>query len=75
MYSVLKEGGPGYIANGEGTYKEFVCDTIADIADLPTGADGGGIDRPRPGSTAVVTAAAMVYVLSNERAWVVLVEG
>ena len=75
MYTILKEGGPGYVANGEGVYKEYVCDTISDIATLPTGKESGGIDRPRPGSTALVTAAASVYVLSNDREWVVLVEG
>lgn len=75
MYTILKEGGAGYMANGEGTYKEYVCDTISDISTLPTGKGGSGIDRPRPGSVALVTSAATVYVLSNAREWVVLIEG
>ena len=51
----------------------------ADVANLPTGANSEAEDKPRPGSTAVVPStdggAASVYVLSNERTWVLLIEG
>lgn len=74
MFTLLREDGH-YINNGQGTYNEYVCDNIEDIATLPTGKDDKSINRPRPGSTALVTSAGMVYVLSNEREWVVLIEG
>lgn len=74
MITKLKQGGK-YIEDKDGVYTEFVCATISDIAKLPTGKNSDAVDRPRPGSTALVTAAAMVYVLSNEREWVVLIEG
>ena len=74
MYTVLREDG-NYLNNGQGTYKEYIVDDIADVATLPTGKDDTSINRPRPGSTALVANAAMVYVLNNAREWVVLVEG
>ncbi len=74
MYTVLSEDGK-YLSNGQGTYIEYVVDNIEDVATLPTGKDNPAINRPRPGSTAVVTNAGMVYVLSNAREWVVFVEG
>lgn len=53
--------------------------SAADVANLPTGTNSEAEDRPRPGSTAVVPStdggAASVYVLSNERTWVLLIEG
>jgi hypothetical protein len=74
MITVLKQGS-NYLANGEGVYTEYVCSTIADVQNLPTGKGLNTIDRPRPGSTAIVTSISAVYVLSNEREWVALVEG
>jgi hypothetical protein len=71
---MLKQG-ERYLANGDGVYTEYVCSTISDVQNLPTGKNSTSIDRPRPGSTAVITTSAQVYVLSNERQWVVLVEG
>ena len=73
MFSILKKGGDGYVKDSLGTYHEFVCDDISDIQSLPTGNGETSYERPRPGSTCVVTGAKSVYVLSNERAWVPLV--
>lgn len=76
MYSLLKIGGSGYMVDEEGYYHEYVCDTVADINTLPTGVDMGQSKiKPRPGSTAVVTADSSVYVLANNRQWVLLLEG
>lgn len=74
MYTVLREDG-NYLNNGQGTYNEYIVDDIEDVATLPTGKDNNSINRPRPGSTALVANASMVYVLNNAREWVVLVEG
>lgn len=73
MISTLRQGG-NYLVDDSGVYTEYVCDTIADVANLPTGKNAQNIDRPRPGSTAVITSAGSVYVLSNEREWVVLID-
>ena len=76
MITMLKQG-ETYIAGSEGVYTEYVCSGLADVASLPTGQDSEAADRPRPGSTAVVPSAdkagASVYVLSNEREWIVLI--
>lgn len=74
MYSILKTGGDGYVRDDEGTYYEIICDNLSDIKTLPTGIGEESYDRPRPGSTAVITGARCVYVLSLEREWVSLVE-
>lgn len=74
MISTLRQGGT-YLVDNAGIYTEYVCDTIADVDNLPTGKNSQDIDRPRPGSTAVIAEAGMVYVLSNEREWVVLIDG
>ena len=75
MVKLLKIGGPGYVVDEDGYYHEYVCDDNTDIADLPTGA---GMEmsqlKPRPGSTAVITDNAAVYMLSNQRAWSKIVE-
>lgn len=46
---------------------EFVCDTTADIADLPT-------DKKKvyPGSTALVAETSEVYILNASYQWVLL---
>lgn len=46
---------------------EFVCDSEADVANLPT-------DKQRvfPGSTAVITATSEVYMLNASYRWVKL---
>lgn len=72
MISKLRQGST-YLVDAEGVYTEYVCDTIAEVANLPTGKNSDSIDRPRPGSTAVIAEAGMVYVLSNEREWVALI--
>lgn len=46
---------------------EFVCDTVADIADLPTEKN-----KVYPGSTALVAATGEVYILNASREWVLL---
>lgn len=74
MYTILREDG-NYLNKGQGTYNEYIVDNIEDVATLPTGKDNKSINRPRPGSTALVANACMVYVLNNAREWVVLVEG
>jgi len=75
MFTTLKKG-ERYIEDKEGIYTEFVCSSVADVAGLPTGAGSDALDRPRPGSTAVVPgedgASASVYVLTNEREWALL---
>lgn len=75
MFSTLKKG-ERYIEDKEGIYTEYVCSSVADIASLPTGAGSDALDRPRPGSTAVISGAdgtsASVYMLTNEREWVLL---
>lgn len=78
MITMLKQGSH-YIDDKHGVYTEFVCSSVADVENLPTGANSEALDRPRPGSTAIVPSAdggaASVYVLSNERTWVLLIEG
>ena len=78
MFTMLKQGS-NYIDDKLGVYTEYVCSSAADVENLPTGANSEAVDRPRPGSTAVVPStdggAASVYVLSNERTWVLLIEG
>lgn len=74
MITKLKEGNT-YVVDNEGIYTEFVCDEPADVLNLPTGANSNSLDRPRPGSTAVITSTQEVYVLTNQREWVALVEG
>lgn len=78
MITMLKQG-KDYITDKHGIYTEYVCTSAADVVNLPTGANSEAEDRPRPGSTAVVPStdggAASVYVLSNERTWVLLIEG
>ena len=74
MITKLKEGNT-YVVDNEGIYTEFVCDEPADVLNLTTGANSSSLDRPRPGSTAVITSTQEVYVLTNQRVWVALVEG
>lgn len=45
-------------------YYEFYCDTVDDIADLPTDC--------QVGSTALVIEGALVYMLNNQGEWVSL---
>lgn len=78
MITMLKQG-ERYVIDKHGLYTEYICSNADDIDNLPTGADTEALDRPRPGSTAVVPStdggAASVYVLSNEHNWVLLSEG
>lgn len=57
MFMVI--GNSGHVAYG---IKEYVCDTTADIDDLP-------IDIAI-GSTAFVIEGSKVYMLNNQRKWV-----
>lgn len=47
--------------------KEFVADTEADVADLPTSSN-----EVDPGSTCIVVATSNVYMLNNQKEWVKL---
>lgn len=53
-----------YKQDGETLYgiKEFMLDTAADVADLPT--------NIRPGSTALVIPTSEIYILNGEKQWV-----
>ena len=53
MFTTLKQGS-NYIDDKHGIYTEYVCSSAADVENLPTGANSEAVDRPRPGSTAVV---------------------
>ena len=57
MFTII--GNSGHTAYG---IKEFVCDTIADIDELP-------IDIPA-GSTAFVIEGSKVFMLNNKKEWV-----
>ena len=57
MFTVTSNG--GHVAYGK---KEYVCDTIDDIQDLP-------IDIPA-GSTAFVIEGSKVFMLNNKKEWV-----
>lgn len=59
-------------ADGEGVYTEYICDTAAALAALPT--QGGINGGPRPGSPALclhkdTDSIARLYVLSVARTW------
>lgn len=59
MFSLYKQ-------DGETLYgvKEFMCDTAADVADLPI--------NIRPGSLAMVIPTSEIYVLNSQKKWVIL---
>lgn len=61
MFSILKQSD-----NISPYIIEYVADTEADIASLPT--DG----RAKPGSVCIVTENSTVYMLNNQNAWVKL---
>ncbi|MBO7079698.1 MAG: hypothetical protein J6W64_07825 [Bacilli bacterium] len=62
MYSIYKKND-----NISAYVSEFVCDTVADIATLPT--DKRSV---YPGSTCLVAATSEVYVLNASFQWVKL---
>lgn len=67
---VIKVGKPdeGYSINAQGSHHEYGCDFDADVPNLPT--DGTtDLERPSPGSTALVLESGDTYVLSSNRAW------
>lgn len=49
---------------------EFICDTEADVMNLPTEKN-----KVYPGSTAIVATTGEVYILNASRQWVVLGSG
>lgn len=49
---------------------EFICDTVADIANLPTEKN-----KVYPGSAALVTSTGDIYMLSASRKWVLFGAG
>lgn len=63
-YSVIKteQGANG----GNGYYTEYLCESVDDIATLPTEVEYGG---PRPGSLALIETDGTVYILTNAREW------
>ncbi len=75
MYTIVKIGGSGYVFDEEGYYHEYICDSVSDIASLPTGIDmAQSKTKPRPGSTAIVSENSAVYMLSNNRQWKLLID-
>ena len=50
---------------GNGYYTEYLCESVDDIATLPTEVENGG---PRPGSLALLEDGT-VYLLKNNREW------
>lgn len=60
MYNVMQQNShiTAYVT-------QFIADTEADIADLPT-------DEVSPGSTCIVAATSTVYILNNQGEWVAL---
>lgn len=62
-YSVIKteQGANG----GNGYYTEYLCESVDDIATLPTEVEYGG---PRPGSLALLEDGT-IYILTNAREW------
>ena len=64
-YSVIKAGDCG--DSSIGYYYEYLCESDADIANLPTTAAGGG---PRPGSLAYIESDSSArYILKINREW------
>lgn len=78
MITLLMQGN-AYVSDSNGDYMAYVCDTSADVAKLPTGADESEIFKPRPGSKAIVPdsagAEATIYMLTNDRQWVYISGG
>ncbi len=65
----LVSAGGVFISDSEGVHLEYVCDSEADVADLPTGQDGDP-SGPRPGSTAYCADTGRTYILTPGRMWV-----
>ncbi len=59
MSYLVKQGG-----KTDYNYKEYMCDTASDIANI-------NINECSPGSVAYVIATGDVYMLNNERTWVI----
>ena len=54
-----------------GVVTEYICDSAADIASLPTGKGVPDYDeKPSPGSTALDAAGKEIYALTPSREWV-----
>lgn len=73
MYSRLCYGKRDYPFN----YCEFICDSISDLADLPTNEDmGTGRDKAKCaiGSKAHVLQNKKMYILNNSNEWVEYVD-
>lgn len=69
MINTIRQG-TRLVEDENGTYTEYICSNVADTANLPTGINSDSLDRPRPGSLAVVITTGDVYMLSPEREWI-----
>ena len=66
-YTIVGTGSRGR----DGVVTQYICDTAADIASLPTGKDAPAYgDQPAPGSTALDADGKEIYTLTPSRAWV-----
>lgn len=59
MIYLVKQGG-----KTDYNYKEYFCDAAADIANI-------NVNDCSPGSVAYIIATGDVYILNNERTWVI----
>lgn len=71
MLSCISSNGV-YYKGSNGEHQEFLCDTAADVANLPM---GGAPNQPCPGSTAYVIETGETYILSNALIWVKKIGG
>lgn len=62
----------GFEFGPDGYYHEYIADTVEDLAAIPL--NGKGREKPRPGSTCLVTGTKDVYVLDAQGAWTILIE-
>lgn len=67
MYNRIRYGGDGLQYN----FSEFLCDSVSDLASLPTNL-GGTNGKCSFGSKAFVLESNTTYVLNNNNEWVVL---
>lgn len=72
MISTVSKSPAGLPYEKIGMLCNYMCDTAADVADLPTTAEAG----VRPGSMALImnngSGKQALYILNNSRVWVLL---
>ena len=75
MITMLSKG-EQYIEDAAGVHVEFLISSADEISNLPTGIGSMALDRPRPGSLAVLpgtnNTGSSYYILTNERTWAAL---